>query len=113
MTAPAHHALVHLAVAGFGAAFMAIFGLVPAYLARIARGARTTRLSGAANMALAVGNTAGNLSGGMLRESAGSFLPVYGAIAAVALGLLVLAILLPNERQGLPLRKANKTLACS
>jgi predicted MFS family arabinose efflux permease len=113
MTAPAHHALVHLAVAGFGAAFMAIFGLVPTYLARIAQGARTTRLSGAANMALAVGNTAGNLSGGMLRESAGCFLPVYGAIAAVALGLLVLAILLPNERQGLPLRKANKTLACS
>jgi hypothetical protein len=53
---------------------MAIFGLVPAYPVRITRGARTTRLFGRVDMALA----AGNLAGGMLHEWAGPFLPVHG-----------------------------------
>ncbi len=112
LTRPAEKLLVYPAIAGFGIAFMAMFGLVPAYLARTVVGAGATRMFGIVNMALAVGNMTGNLAGGLLRASTGSFLPLYGAIAVVVLAVLILAILLPDERRGTVAKSAHKTAAC-
>lgn len=83
----------------FGISFNAIFGLVPAYISRAFGAGGATLVFTIGNIALGVGGMAGNMFGGALKESTGSFEPIYVIMfgAAVCSGLL--SAMLPSERR--------------
>ncbi|HSP24339.1 MAG TPA: MFS transporter [Saliniramus sp.] len=81
----------------FAVAFYPIFGLVPAYVAKTARGAQATVIFGVANVTLGIGGMVGNYVFGVVASVTGTFVWVYIAIAAAALLLALLSIMLPAE----------------
>ncbi|MFP3927015.1 MFS transporter [Pseudomonas sp. W5-36] len=85
----------------FAVAFYPIFGLIPAYVSKMARGAAlAVTIFGIANIMQGVGGMLGNYCAGLLASLSGSFVAVYGVIAGVAVVLAVLTACLPNERGG-------------
>ncbi|TDQ83384.1 sugar phosphate permease [Dongia mobilis] len=88
-----------LAVSLFALAFYAIFGLVPAYISLVHSPGAATLLFGLGNIALGFGGLVGNVAGGHLRETTGSFAAIYAVILAAALLQVLLALLTPNERR--------------
>ncbi len=85
----------------FAVAFYPIFGLIPAYVSKMARGAAlAVTIFGIANIMQGVGGMLGNYCAGLLASLSGSFVAVYGVIAGVAVVLAVLTVCLPNERGG-------------
>ncbi|WP_119460407.1 MFS transporter [Rhodospirillaceae bacterium SYSU D60014] len=96
VAAPVGHLPV---VAGvlFAIAFYPIFGLVPAYVAKTAKGAAATAIFGVANVTLGIGGMTGNYLAGMLKNLTDTFLWIYVAIAVSAVILGLLSIILPRE----------------
>lgn len=83
----------------FAVAFYPIFGLIPAYVSKMARGAAlAVTIFGIANIMQGVGGMLGNYCAGLLASMSGSFVAVYSVIAGVAVVLAVLTACLPNER---------------
>lgn len=83
----------------FAVAFYPIFGLIPAYVSKMASGvALAVTIFGIANIMQGVGGMLGNYCAGLLASVSGSFVAVYGVIAGVAVVLAVLTVCLPNER---------------
>ncbi|MFP3848452.1 MFS transporter [Pseudomonas sp. W5-01] len=85
----------------FAVAFYPIFGLIPAYVSKMAsRAALAVTIFGIANIMQGIGGMLGNYCAGLLASLSGSFVAVYGVIAGVAVVLAVLTACLPNERGG-------------
>jgi predicted MFS family arabinose efflux permease len=83
----------------FAVAFYPIFGLIPAYVSKMASGAAlAVTIFGIANIMQGVGGMLGNYCAGLLASVSGSFVAVYGVIAGVAVVLAVLTVCLPHER---------------
>ncbi|MBI3900163.1 MAG: MFS transporter [Gammaproteobacteria bacterium] len=95
--------LIYAGAAGFGLAFYAIYGLVPAYISVAFRGAGATTLSGVTNVLAGVGGVIGNLSGGMTKQLFGSFSTVYFVILCAALTALLLSLLMRGESASSPI----------
>lgn len=87
-----------IAAVSFGLAFYAIFGLVPAYIAKTSTPAQSTVIFGIGNVTLGLGSMLGNFIGGWSKTFFGSFYWTYVAILAVAILSVVITWLLPNER---------------
>lgn len=83
----------------FALAFYPIFGLVPAYVAKMAPGSRGTLVFGVANVTLGLGGMVGNYAGGALKEATGTFIWVYAGAAIVSAILMVLSFSLPRESE--------------
>ncbi len=84
----------------FAVAYYPIFGLIPAYTAKKIKDADSgtiTLVFGVSNVTLGLGGMMGNLVGGMLKESTGSFFWTYVVVIAAALTLALLSQLLPDE----------------
>ncbi|TDV67911.1 nitrate/nitrite transporter [Pseudomonas sp. LP_7_YM] len=82
----------------FALAFYPIFGLIPAYVSKMAgSAAMAVTLFGVANILQGVGGMLGNFSGAVLARFSGSFVGVYVAIALVAVSLAGLTLRLPKE----------------
>ncbi|NBB12764.1 nitrate/nitrite transporter [Pseudomonas sp. SLFW] len=87
----------------FSLAFYPIFGLIPAYVSKMAgTAALAVTLFGVANIMQGVGGMLGNFSGGVLASFSGSFSGLYVAIGLVALVMAGLALRLPREGKELP-----------
>ncbi len=78
----------------FGMAFYPIFGLVPAFIARNFSGARASRIFGLGNVGLGIGAALGNVVGGALKASTGSFVSSYTLFLGAALVGCVLCLYL-------------------
>ena len=83
----------------FGMAFYPIFGLVPAFIARNFSGARASRIFGLGNVGLGIGAALGNVVGGALKASTGSFVSSYTLFLAAALVGCVLCFYLIDDRR--------------
>lgn len=86
----------------FALAFYPIFGLIPAYTAKKvqnADGGTITIIFGVSNVTLGLGGMLGNLIGGMLKQSTGSFFWTYVVVIVAALALALLSLMLPSEEQ--------------
>lgn len=81
----------------FGLAFYAMFGLMPAYISKTADPGRATLIFGIGNVALGLGSIAGDLTGGWLKTTTGTFVWSYVTIALTAGILVMLSLLLPDE----------------
>lgn len=82
----------------FALAFYPIFGLIPAYVSKMAGSAAVSvAVFGVANITQGVGGMLGNLCAGLLASASGSFVAVYGVIAVVAVMLAILTLRLPKE----------------
>jgi MFS family permease len=81
----------------FALAFYPIFGLIPAYVSKITVGETVTKIFSVANVTLGVGGIVGNYAAGLLKDSTGSFVPIYAAIALAAAILTALSVMLPSE----------------
>jgi predicted MFS family arabinose efflux permease len=94
----------------FAVAFYPIFGLIPAYVSKMAGSATlAVTIFGVANILQGVGGMIGNFCGGLLARFNGSFVGVYVAIGLVAVLLAMLALRLPKEaRDG----QQDDALAC-
>jgi predicted MFS family arabinose efflux permease len=88
----------------FAVAFYPIFGLIPAYVSKMAGSAAlAVTLFGVANIMQGVGGMLGNFSGGVLASFSGTFSGLYVAIGLVALVMAGLALRLPKEGDETPL----------
>lgn len=86
----------------FALAFYPVFGLIPAYVSKMAGSAATAvTIFGIANILQGVGGMLGNFSGAMLASFNGSFVGVYVAIALVAISLAGLTLRLPKEARAM------------
>lgn len=95
----------------FALAFYPIFGLIPAYVSKMAGSAAlSVTIFGVANILQGVGGMIGNLSGGVLASISGSFVGVYGVIGLVAVLLAGLTLRLPKEASEVPV---SDPLACA
>jgi MFS family permease len=83
----------------YGLSYYAIFGLVPAYIAKILPAERTAPVFGIANVCAGVGGALGNLAGGWSQALTGGLGPVYAGCAVGAALLFVPIMLLPSERR--------------
>ncbi len=92
--------IVHLYVTSvlFGLSFYAIFGLVPAYISHVYRNGTAALVFSFGNVALGFGGIAGNLAGGWLKETSGTFEWIYVVILAAAIGSVVVSLAMRNER---------------
>lgn len=82
----------------FAVAFYPIFGLIPAYVSKMAGSATlAVTIFGVANILQGVGGMIGNFCGGLLASFNGSFVGVYVAIGLVAVLLAMLTWRLPKE----------------
>jgi MFS family permease len=82
----------------FAVAFYPIFGLIPAYVSKMASSAAlAVTIFGVANILQGVGGMIGNFCGGLLASVNGSFVSVYGVIGLVAVALAMLTLRLPKE----------------
>jgi MFS family permease len=94
-----HGAYYQLALAGiaFGLAFYAIFGLVPAYIAKTSTPTQATVVFGIGNVTLGLGSMLGNFVGGWSKTVFGTFLWIYVSIVFIAIISIALSWILPNE----------------
>jgi predicted MFS family arabinose efflux permease len=94
--------LLYAAAITFGIAFNAIFGLVPAYIGHAFGAGGATLVFALGNIALGVGGIVGNMLGGALKESLGSFQPIYQIMLGAAVCSALLSAMLPSERRFRP-----------
>lgn len=81
----------------FALAFYPIYGLVPAYVSKTARGAAATVIFGVTNVTQGVGGIVGNYAAGALKNLTGDFMWYYVVIAVATVALGLLTIQLPRE----------------
>ncbi|MBU1342615.1 MAG: MFS transporter [Proteobacteria bacterium] len=95
-----HTTFYHLIIAGiaFGLAFYAIFGLVPAYISKTTAIEQSTIVFGMGNVMLGFGSMIGDFVSGLLKTTTGTFFWTYVCIATIAVIMVVLSWLLPNEK---------------
>ena len=87
-----------VAAALFSTAFYPIFGLIPAYVSKLASSsAMAVSIFGVANVMQGSGGMLGNYGAGLLANYSGSFAGVYATIAAVGAVLIILTLKLPTE----------------
>ncbi|RJX82511.1 MFS transporter [Pseudomonas sp. LS-2] len=85
----------------FAVAFYPIFGLIPAYVSKMASSAAlAVTIFGVANILQGVGGMIGNFCAGLLASFNGSFVGVYAVIGVVALLMAGVTLRLPREGQG-------------
>lgn len=94
-----HGGYYQLVLAGiaFGLAFYAIFGLVPAYIAKTSTPTQATVVFGIGNVTLGLGSMLGNFVGGWSKTVFGTFLWTYVSIVCIALLSIAMSWFLPNE----------------
>lgn len=89
---------VYAALVVFGMAYNAIFGLFAAWIARRFAAAAAAQLMGFTMVSSGMGSMSGNYSAGLITGQAGGYESLYTLIA-VLVGLIVLmALLLPDDR---------------
>ncbi len=93
---------LYVAAFAFGISFYAIFGLVPAYISQVFGAGGAALVFAFGNIALGLGGIVGNMLGGILKESMGSFDPIYMVMLAAAVLSAVLSVLMPSERSLFP-----------
>ncbi len=98
-TGGASYKLLYVAAATFGISFYAIFGLVPAYISHVYGQGSAALVFAFGNIALGLGGIVGNILGGALKESTGSFEPIYMVMLGAAAASAVLSALMPSERR--------------
>ncbi|MEU2871016.1 MFS transporter [Streptomyces olivoreticuli] len=81
----------------FAVAFYPIYGLVPAYVSKTAKGTAATVIFGVTNVVQGVGGIAGNYTAGALKNLTGDFMWYYVLIAFATVALGVLTLQLPPE----------------
>nr|WP_275408159.1 MFS transporter [Streptomyces sp. SID7909] len=81
----------------FAVAFYPIYGLVPAYVSKTAKGAAATVIFGVTNVTQGVGGIAGNYTAGLLKNLTGTFMWYYVVIAGATVVLAFLTLQLPRE----------------
>ncbi|ERI53804.1 hypothetical protein N878_13975 [Pseudomonas sp. EGD-AK9] len=82
----------------FSTAFYPIFGLIPAYVSKVASSsAMAVSIFGIANVMQGSGGMLGNYGAGLLANHSGSFAGVYAVISGVGVLLIVLTLKLPRE----------------
>jgi MFS family permease len=82
----------------FSLAFYPIFGLIPAYVSKLASSASmAVAIFAIANVMQGTGGMLGNYGAGLLASHSGSFAGVYGVIGVVAVMLVALTLTLPGE----------------
>jgi predicted MFS family arabinose efflux permease len=82
----------------FSIAFYPIFGLIPAYVSKLASSsAMAVSIFGVANVMQGSGGMLGNYGAGLLANHSGSFAGVYATIAGVGAVLIILTLKLPKE----------------
>jgi MFS family permease len=82
----------------FSTAFYPIFGLIPAYVSKLASSsAMAVSIFGVANVMQGSGGMLGNYGAGLLANHSGSFAAVYATISGVGVLLIVLTLKLPRE----------------
>ncbi|MEJ2157688.1 MAG: MFS transporter [Desulfobacteraceae bacterium] len=92
-----YHQLVFAGIA-FGMAFYAIYGLVPAYIAKTTTPAQSTVVFGIGNVAQGLGSMLGNFIGGWSKTVFGTFIWIYVSIALIAMFTIAMSWILPNEK---------------
>lgn len=88
-----------LAAICFGLAFYAVYGLIPAYISKTTTPDAATGIFAIANIFLGIGTTLGNVTGGFIQTSFGSFQGIYFSVAGVAALGAFLTLALPDERR--------------
>ncbi len=82
----------------FSIAFYPIFGLIPAYVSKLASSsAMAVSIFGVANVMQGSGGMLGNYGAGLLANHSGSFAGIYAAISGVGVLLIALTLKLPRE----------------
>lgn len=82
----------------FSIAFYPIFGLIPAYVSKLASSsAMAVSIFGIANVMQGTGGILGNYGAGLLTVHNGSFAGIYAVISVVGVLLIVLTLKLPRE----------------
>jgi predicted MFS family arabinose efflux permease len=86
-----------LAAVLFSTAFYPIFGLIPAYVSKLASSTATAvAIFAIANVMQGAGGMLGNFGAGLLATSSGSFAGIYAAIGLIAVLLMLLTFKLPS-----------------
>ena len=81
----------------FSTAFYPIFGLIPAYVSKLATSTSSAvMIFGIANVMQGTGGMLGNYGAGLLASHSNTFTTIYGAIALVSMILMLLTIKLPK-----------------
>ncbi|RVG77998.1 MFS transporter [Sinorhizobium meliloti] len=91
--------ILYAAAVMFGVSFYAIFGLVPAYISHVFGKGSAALVFAFGNIALGLGGIVGNIFGGMLKVSSGSFEPIYMVMLGAAVCSALLSAVMPSERQ--------------
>ena len=82
----------------FSLAFYPVFGLIPAYVSKMAGSAAVAvAIFGIANVMQGIGGMLGNYGAGLLASHSGTFAGVYGVIGVVGVILVGLTLILPGE----------------
>jgi len=97
-----YHQLAFAGIA-FGLAFYAIYGLVPAYIAKTTTPAQSTVVFGIGNVTQGLGSMLGNFIGGWSKSVFGTFMWIYVSIALIAMLTIAMSWLLPNEKTAPPI----------
>lgn len=92
---------LYVAAITFGISFYAIFGLVPAYISHVFGAGSAALVFAFGNIALGLGGIVGNILGGSLKVSTGSFEPIYLVMLGAAVCSAVLSALMPSERHAI------------
>ena len=87
------------ATVAFGVSFYAVFGLVPAYIGHFFGGGSAALVFAFGNIALGLGGIIGNALGGWLKESSGTFAPIYFVMLAAAVASAALSVAMPCEKR--------------
>lgn len=90
--------LLMFSAIGFGTAFYAIFGLVPAYISQTFGKGEAAIVFSFGNIALGLGGIIGNLLGGLLKDTNGTFVSAYVLMAAAGVLSAGLSFAMPSER---------------
>lgn len=90
-------ALLMFSSIGFGTAFYAIFGLVPAYISQTFGKGEAAIVFSTGNIALGAGGIIGNLLGGLLKDASGTFTAAYLLMGAAGILSAALSFLIPSE----------------
>ena len=98
LLAPHSHAMA-LGSLLFGIAFYSIFGLIPAYISKVNSPAVAVKVFALANIAHGAGGISGNFFGGRSKDILGTFQWLYALIAMVLVGLIILSLILPKEKE--------------
>ncbi len=95
----ASYEFLYIAAVTFGITFYAIFGLVPAYISHVFGQGSAALVFAFGNIALGLGGIVGNILGGALKVSSGSFEPIYMVMLGAAVASAVLSFLMPSEQR--------------